>query len=583
VIKDAADSYHYLYATSINRYDKLDAIGHLWTKYVYVIGQLPDPRVKAAEGEKQVFELMTIRKKKNGTPSSATDYDYEAVKVFLTYESAMRFNPDKKPVNKYRMSLIAPFVRGKLQISIEPHRRYNLEFDPANINLKGHLEIPKFDEEMVKGRITTFKELEKVYVLLSPSHCDYRKQIGNPLFVKPDDKNILIHFFEKYEEAQSFCLQNSNILPVLDGTYPIGEVKNLEAVVCLASKLGVTIVNLDADTKNAIGCRIDYFMNVAGYTREIEDFMPEEEIGQVMREVEGKKQYRMPLIEFCDKQNEYEVSDERKKELIGHIDNDLDNGFSYMAGLDTMEMMVMSREVATRFDNARKENNEEDKVKYNRLMNLFTVPLTESLCEKPYIYALRDEKGDFVLKNKISYLILTNRYEAGRKGDGRIVPASIDNAGFMDKLCEAGSVTALTDGPSLLCLLDTKLMRDISIQWKKSEPFREELMIYMTQGVGLSYPQAKYYYKRFKSDSSIFAEFTQTVKEGEFPTVGMLNIEGHTAKALAEENGLNILEAYDALLSIKVDKAYLEGVDADTDENGDKDVKKGLLGKIFKK
>jgi hypothetical protein len=273
----------------------------------------------------------------------------------------------------------------------------------------------------------------------------------------------------------------------------------------------------------------------------------------------------------------------------------MDNGYSFMAGLTTAEMIVMVREVSVRFDKARKENNEDDKIKYNRLMNLFTVPLTESLCEKPYIYALRDEKGDFVLKNNIIYLILTNRYEAGRKGEGRIIPASIDNAGFMDKLVEAGSVAAVTDGPSLLCLLDTKLMRDVALQWKKSEPIREEFMIYMTQGLGKSFPEAMYYYKRLKSDSSIFDEFKQTVRDGRFPAVGMLNIEGYTAKTIARENGLEFLDAYDILLSIKNDKEYLAKYKASnkgaSDEEAssqqvqgqDKEEKKGLLGKIFKK
>jgi hypothetical protein len=293
----------------------------------------------------------------------------------------------------------------------------------------------------------------------------------------------------------------------------------------------------------------------------------------------------MPLIDFSDQENEYDVSQERKTELFLHIDKDLDSGYSFMAGISTAEMIAMVREVSVRFDKARKENNEEDKVKYNRLMNLFTIPLTESLCEKPYIYALRDENGEFVLKNNIIYLILTNRYEVGRKGEGRIIPASIDNAGFMDKLVDAGSVVAVTDGPSLLCLLDTKLMRDVSLQWKKSEPFREELMIYMTQGIGISYQEARYYYKRLKSDSSIFAEFTAAVKDGEFPEVGMLNIEGHTAKTLAQEKGLNFLEAYDTLLSIKNDKEYLSDIEAQQieGETGDKEEKKGLFGKIFKK
>jgi hypothetical protein len=577
-IKDAADSYHYLYTTSIDRCDKNDAIAHLWTKYVYVVGQLPNPRVK--DNGNQVYELMTIKRNNDNTPASADKYDYESLKVFLTMDSAMRFNPDKKPINKYRLSMLSQVVKGKLRVIIEPHRNYWLEFDPANLDLKGHLELPVYNEEMVKERIATYAKLDKVYVLLSPSHSDYRLKIGNPLLVKADEKNIVMHIFEKYDEACEFVIQNPTLLPVFDYTFPIGETSNLEEVLCLASKFGVTVVSLDTDTLKSIACRMTYFMEEAGYNRELEEFLPADELEKVMRvDDEGNKQYRMPLINFSDQINEYEVSEERKAEVVSHVDGDLDNGLSFMAGCSIAEMILMAREVATRFDTARKENNEEDKVKYNRLMNLYTVPITEALCEKPYIYALRDEKGEFVVKNNIVYLIFTNRYEVGRKGDGKIAPASIDNIPFMDKLVEASGVAAVTDGPSLLCFVDTKLMREVAIQWKKNEPLREELIIYMTQGQGLTYNEARYYYKRLKSDSSIFAEFIATIANGDYPEVGMLNIEGHTARELADKYGYSVLEAYDALLSIKVNNK-LEDKGEDNEEYEEK---KGLFGKIFKK
>lgn len=41
-LKDAADSYHFLYTASIDRCSKEDAVARLWTKNVYIIGQLPD-------------------------------------------------------------------------------------------------------------------------------------------------------------------------------------------------------------------------------------------------------------------------------------------------------------------------------------------------------------------------------------------------------------------------------------------------------------------------------------------------------------------------------------------------------------
>lgn len=599
-LKDVADSYHYLYTTSIDRCIREDAIARLWTKNVYIIGQLPDFRIKPENGKKPTFELMTMKRKKNGDKATAQDFDYESLKVFLTADSAMRFNPDKKPINKYKLSMLSQLVRGKLQVIIEPHRNYWLEYDPASLDLTGHLDLPRYNEELVKERIQAYTQMEQIYILLAPIHSDYRLSLGNPFLMKPDDNNILMYLFEKYDDAVNYVLQNPTLLPVFDSTFPVGildrndKLLNLETVLALAKKLGVTSVNLDMDTKYALGCKLDYIRETAGYSTDsdkllTEKNLSEKELSSVMREVDGEKQYRMPVVPFCDKRNDFIVSDERKAELIKHIEEDFDQGIAYMAGCSISEMMIMMHEAAARFDSARKTEDEENKAKYNRLMNRITLPLTEALCELPYIYTLREENGEFTLKNNIVYLIITNRYEAGRKGEGRLMPAGIDNPQFMSKLAEASKVAALTDGPSILCLMDTKLMSEVAKQWKKSEPLREELMIYLTQGCGLSYAEAGYYYRRLKSDSSIFVEFASSVRNGEYPPMGMLTIEGHTAQELADTHHFSMLQAYDSLLTLKENPKYAEELQGGSVNETAKDEpegageKKGFFGKLFKK
>lgn len=591
-LKDAADSYHALYTVSIERSSKEEAVAHLWTKNVYIIGQLPDIRVQPKEGEKPVFELMTMRRKRNGEQAGPEDFDYESLKVFLTLDSAMHFNPDKKPVNKYKLAMLAQLVRGKLQIIIEPHRAYWLEFDPASIDLKGHLDIPVYTEETVQARIRAYTQMDKIYIILAAIHSDYRTSRGNPLLMKASENAVLIYLFEKYEDAVNYVLQNPMTMPIFDSTFPIGvlEQKNalhsLETVLVLADKLGVTGVNLDFDTVKAIGCKMQYIREIAGCQREVEEFLTEEELSQVVHEENGEKKYRMPIIPFCDQENEYSVSDARKAELIAHMDQDSDHGFAYMAGCSIIEMMIMMQEAAVRFDAARKAEEQETVETYTLLMNRITLYLTEALCERPYIYTLKEENGDFTLRNNIAYLIVTNRYEAGRKGDGKLMPAGIDNPQFMEKLCETSRVAALTDGPSTLCMMDTKLMSEVAKQWKKAEPVREEFMIYLTQGCGFSYPEAGYYYRRLRSDSSIFLEFASAVRDGAYPSIGMLTIEGFTAQGLAEQKGYTMPQAYDALLTLRqnpesakqFEKMQQEEETSESDED-----KKGFFGKLFKK
>ena len=536
-----------------------------------------------------------MKRKKNEEQAAADDFDYESLKVFLTADSAMRFNPDKKPVNKYKLSMLSQIIRGKLQVIIEPHRNYWLEYDPANLNLEGHLNIPLYNEEKVRARIHAYMQMEKIYILLAPIHSDYRVSLGNPFLMKPDNENILMYLFEKYDDAVSYVLQNPTLLPVFDSTFPIGVLEqdnklySLETILSLAEKLGVAGVNLDFDTLHAIGCKLAYLQEVTGYKREPEELLSEEELALVMREKDGEKQYRMPVVPFCDKANDYLVSDERKAELVSHMDNDFDQGLAYMAGCSVIEMMVMMQEAASRYETARTTDDAEKKETYSTLMNRITVFLTEALCEKPYIFTLREENGDLTLKNNIVYLIVTNRYEAGRKGEGRLAPVGIDNPQFMEKLCETSRVAVLTDGPSTVCIMDTRLMSEVAKQWKKAEPLREELMIYLTQGCGLSHPEAGYYYRRLRTDGSIFVEFTSTVRNGEFPPIGMLTIEGFTAKELAEKHGFNVLQAYDALLKLKENASYAESLRGETGAESADDVpddsteKKGLFGKLFKK
>lgn len=597
-LRDAANSYHYLYTATIDRCSQEEAVAHLWTKNVYIIGQLPDIRVKPKEGEMPRIELTTLKRKKGGGKATADDYDYESLKVFLTMDSAMHFNPDKKPVNKYKLAMLSQLVRGQLQVIIEPHRNYCLEYDPVTLDLRGQLDIPHYNEEKVQERIRAYTQLDQLYILLSPLHSDYRLSCGNPFLMKADSKNVVMYLFEKYDDAVSYVLQNPMTMPVFDSTYPIGvlDQKNkllcLETVLAVAQKLGVTGVNLDFDTVHAIGCKMEYMMEVTGYQRDINTILSQEELSQVMRTENGETKYRMPAIPFCDRDNDYLISGERKAELIAHMDQDYDQGFAYMAGCTVFEMMVVMQEAAVRFDTARKADDKENTDKYVRLMNKITFFLTEALCEKPYIYTLREESGELTLKNNIAYLIITNRYETARKGEGRLTPAGIDNPQFMEKLCETSKVAALTDGPGALCMVDTSLMSEVAKQWKSTEPLREELIIYMTQGCGLSYPEAVYYYRRLRTENSIFIEFVSAVREGAYPSIGMLTIEGFTAQGIAEANNFNMLQAYDALLSLKENPANAEkfqGADVsgdsasgETDAADDSD-KKGLFGKLFKK
>ena len=603
VMKEIVDSYHYMYRVSIDRCTKEEAVAHMLTKSVFIIGKLPDFRKKPAEGEKQTFEIMTMKRKKDKSqPKDDKDYDYESLKVFLTAESAMRYNPDKKPINKYKLSLLAQFVKGHFQVIVEPHRNYWLEFDPATLDISAYFTPPVWNEEKVKARICEYANMEEVYILLGTRHSDYRTCLGTPFLLKLAEENVQMYLFEKYEDAVNYCLENPTLLPVFDGTYPIGVLKkndkmhSLQTALAVAAQVGVTSINLDDDTLHSIHCKFSFFMETAGFETDMEKFLTPQECSALKIEKDGTTQYRFEPISFVNTENPYAVSKERREELASHLDTDYDEGITYMAECSVPEMIVMLQEAGRRFEAARTAQDEEKKKQYNRLMNRMTVPLTEALCEKPFVFTLREQDGSFTLRNQLAYLIVTNRFEGGRTGEGRLTPAGIDNEKFMEQFEAASKVAAVTDGPDVMCLADVHLMGEIAKQWKHSEPLREELMIYLTQGCKLSYVEALHYYKRLKSDSSIFVEFTSTVRNAEYPPMGMITIEGYTAKKIAEEKNLSVLQAYDALLALKehpkagIGEAVKEAETITTEgeaqtaaEEEKTEEKKSFFGKLFKK
>ena len=554
-IKEVVDDYHHMYQVKIQRMPLEQAVAAMWNRNVFIIGQLPRPTQNPEE--KQVVELMTMRRRADGTPATPEEFDHESLKVFLTPDSAMRFNPDKKPINRYKLGLLASFVRGKLQVVIEPHRNYWMEFDPAQIDLTGYINRPSWNDEKVRARVQEYAQMHEVYVLLAAAHCDYRACVGTPFLVKLSENHVMMYLFEKYEDAVKYVIDNQGVLPIYDGIYPIGVLKknadmaNLKNVIAVAAAMGVKNINLDMETENSIGCKMPFFLDCAGYEAEFEQAVEASLQTQLCQEKDGEKMYRFPAISFVQNENPYEISEERKKELIAHLDTDYDMGITYMAECTLSEMLIMMKDAGRRFEEARNAQDEAGIKKYNILMNLMTVPITEALCDMPYVYTLRNEDGSFTLKNSLAYLITTNRFETGRQGEGKLAPSGIENETFMNKLAEAAKVVIITDGPNALCLADVRLMLEIAKQKKKAEPLREELLIYMTQGLGLSYPEAMRYYRRLKSDSSIFVEFTACVRNGEYTSIGMIDIGGYTAKKLADEKGLNPLQAYDALLSMK--------------------------------
>lgn len=577
-IEDAARNYHLLYNVSIERMAQQEAVGKLWGKDVYIIGQLM-PTV----------QFMTMKRKNDGTPVTDDTYDYESIKIFLTPDSAMKFNPDNKPINRYKLGMISTVVKGKLKVIIEPHRGYWLEYDPANIDISDYFQMPQWNEESVSKRIADFAKLDEIFVLLSSKNSDYRSCVGTP-FIMKEGENMFMYLFEKYEDALRYVYANPAVLPVYDGIEPIGVLRNdaklatLNTLIAVCSGLGVSGVYLDNETEKGICCKLPFFIEKAGLSTELESFLSEEDCKLIKKTDGDSVRYSMPLIPFIKKDNEYAISDERKAELAAMLEKDDVTILSFMAGIELTEMMFMLNETARRYDEYRKVNDTGYMARYGSLLNLLTTPIAEALYDLPYLFSIKNDDGSFVTKNDLPYLLITNRFESGRSSEGRPVPVSFENEEFVKDLMRTARIAILTDGPNVFCLVDVHMISEKIKERRKNETLHEEMMIYMTQGCGLSYAEADLYYKRLKADSALFNEFVSNVRNGAFSAYGAIEINGVTAMKLVEKKDISMLEAYIQMLDMEINTLTpMEERDEEESETDSKQEKKSLFGKMFKR
>ena len=115
-LKDIVDSFCIMYAAANNRLENSKAYELMKDKTVYFIGKLFADFPKTGD---DIAYLGIDRIASDGT-------QYEAVKCFLTEESAEKYNGEKKPVTSANLAYLKSFW-GK-PVIIEPHRNYWIEF-----------------------------------------------------------------------------------------------------------------------------------------------------------------------------------------------------------------------------------------------------------------------------------------------------------------------------------------------------------------------------------------------------------------------------------------------------------------------
>ena len=115
-LKDIVDSFCIMYAAANNRLENSKAYEFMKDKTVFFIGKLLTDDLKNGD---EISYMGIGRESADGT-------SYEAVKCFLTKDSAEQYNDSKKPVSPANLAYLQAFW-GK-PVIIEPHRNYWIEF-----------------------------------------------------------------------------------------------------------------------------------------------------------------------------------------------------------------------------------------------------------------------------------------------------------------------------------------------------------------------------------------------------------------------------------------------------------------------
>ncbi len=114
-IKDLIDSFCIMYAAVRNQITNEKAFELMKTKTIYMIGTLPTVEMKKGD----TFGFETIKRK------SENEEEYEAIKCFLTKESAEKYNGENRKITEIPLINIKQFWG---TVIIEPHRNYWIEF-----------------------------------------------------------------------------------------------------------------------------------------------------------------------------------------------------------------------------------------------------------------------------------------------------------------------------------------------------------------------------------------------------------------------------------------------------------------------
>ena len=313
------------------------------------------------------------------------------------------------------------------------------------------------DEKDLKLLANKLYKDDDVYILLSTRSANMFTGESTPYIGLMKDGRKILLVFTTYENAKEYV--DSHGYEVLDGVYPIAKIdrwdkyRNLYEICNIALQMGVELMDVDPGSEQAVGFEIAWFMKA--------NFLRPKEASIILTKAEMEnlggqiplRMNMMPILGFTDK---YVISDERKKEIMGHIyapnpyltlmdDETLHENCFLM---DVLNTEIMPKEKA--------EGNPDMEYFYRTNVWLMQI-VWDKLANSDIFVAVENDTKTVHIKDDSLYVLYTDRYKymapyEYRRMNGREELVQVIVASGVNKI-------VVTDGPHSIAWLELKYVK----------------------------------------------------------------------------------------------------------------------------
>lgn len=313
-------------------------------------------------------------------------------------------------------------------------------------------------DEAVNKRLKEIYEMEKLYVLLTPTMADLERGLSIPMVLGPNETEKVILIFTEYEKALRY-LEEKRPVAIVDGVYPIGEInkndkiQNIDVICANAHALGITAIDFDVDDENGFGCKLPYFMQINQMSGEGQIVFSKEEMEKIKAN-DGKFSPRFNAMHIVNFTNPYLLYKERADEIMEAIVKEdgvqwaEDNAQIHELCYGANRLMSMAAQ--------EESSGEGSGEKYIRIVDELNELIFDKLSKLDKWYTLANrETGELFVHNGIVYIVYTTRY-SNRLGQENVIkdfPPSVAELAYLVGDREVKQV-AVTDGPNIMHVID---------------------------------------------------------------------------------------------------------------------------------